>query len=689
MDEQALVTAVLCVVEQHLDYDRGMILLADSSRARLKWIAGYGFDAGQKKLLESISFELDSENAKGFFQTVFLEKDPVVLNGISDFSNLFSHCPEAYQQRMSCDSMIAVAVVSEEKLLGVLVVENLKRKRTLTRSDVNLLEGIASETALGILKARSIKQLKASEKKYRELVENANSIILRCDIEGRVTFFNEFGQKLFGYEDFEILGKSMFGTVFPDNESNRELFDRQMKALRDNPEHPRANESECRTRTGQVTWIAWTYRPIFDAKGRLCEILCIGNDVTEIRRADIENRELQVRLERAKKMEALGTLAGGVAHDLNNVLSGVVAYPDLLLLELPEDSPFRRSILTIQKSGRKAAAIVEDLLTLARRGVVNKEVLDLNRLVNDYLESPVFENLHSYYSEVEVNKNLDEALFRIQGSPVHLTKMIMNLVSNAAEAIDGPGKIVVATRNRYVDRTLKGFEAVEEGMYVEFSVEDNGKGIEESAREHIFEPFYSKKVLGRSGTGLGMAVVWGTVKDHNGYIDIKSEVGRGTSVSVYIPVSVDQVLKEKHVESIDRLSGSGQKVLVVDDMEDQRFIASSMLEKLGYAAVTVSSGEEALEYLEWNPVDCVLLDMIMTGSMDGLDTFRRMRDIRPGLKTVIVSGFSETERVKEAQKLGAGPYVRKPYLLQTLGRILKRELSGEPDVQEDPGPGAS
>ena len=216
------------------------------------------------------------------------------------------------------------------------------------------------------------------------------------------------------------------------------------------------SENETVKKSGIKVWIAWTYKPIFNDDDNFIEILCIGNDITELKRASQEKEELHIQLQRAQKMEAIGTLAGGVAHDLNNILSGIVSYPELLLMDLKEDSPLRKPILTIQKSGEKAAAIVQDLLTLARRGVEATEVVNLNEIVSDYLLSPEHAKLELNHTNVTVERCLDENLLNILGSPVHLSKTVMNLVSNSAEAMPQGGKIIITTENRHIDTIKTG-----------------------------------------------------------------------------------------------------------------------------------------------------------------------------------------------------------------------------------------
>jgi signal transduction histidine kinase len=392
-------------------------------------------------------------------------------------------------------------------------------------------------------------------------------------------------------------------------------------------------------------------------------------------RADQAKRTLEERLARSQKMEALGLLAGGVAHDLNNVLSGIVSYPELIMMDLSEDHNARTMVEAIQRSGQKAAAIVQDLLALARRGVTHTSVLNIHDdIILDYLNSPEFSKMQSYHPSVSVETQLAPDIMNIRGSAIHLKKTIMNLVSNAAEAQPKGGRIIIATKNIYVDRPISGYDKVNEGDYVLLQVKDYGSGIAPEDLNRIFEPFYTKKKMGRSGTGLGMAVVWGTVQDHNGYINVDSRVDKGTSFEIYIPVTREPAEDKTETVSLENFTGRGEKILVIDDVQEQREIASTLLTRLQYEVVAVPSGEAALEYLKEHSVDLLVLDMIMDPGMDGLDTYIEILKINPHQRAIIASGYAENERVKEAQQLGAGAYIRKPYTVEKIAQAVRTEL---------------
>jgi signal transduction histidine kinase len=400
----------------------------------------------------------------------------------------------------------------------------------------------------------------------------------------------------------------------------------------------------------------------------------LEDEMAERARAEAERVALAERLERAKRMEAIGTLAGGVAHDLNNILIGAVSYPDLLLTQLPENSPLRKPMETIKHSGVKAAAIVQDLLTLARRGVMAAEPINLNAVITDYFTSPEYEKLKSFHPRVEVELELAPDLPNILGSSIHLLKTVMNLVSNAAEAITDGGRIVVSTDHSHTGVRAGAFNDIEKGDYVTLKISDTGIGISPEEKEKVFEPFYTKKRMGRSGTGLGMAVVWGTVQDHKGYIDIDSAVGKGTTFTLCFPITMENKKAVPGISDAGEYMGGGESILIVDDVKEQREIAAEMLRELGYSVHAVASGEEAVAYLKVSAADLLMLDMYMEPGMDGLDTYRRALKIRPRQKAVITSGYAETPRVKEAQKLGAGTCLRKPFLLNVVAAAIRSEL---------------
>ncbi|MCD6533121.1 MAG: response regulator [Deltaproteobacteria bacterium] len=399
----------------------------------------------------------------------------------------------------------------------------------------------------------------------------------------------------------------------------------------------------------------------------------LQQEMVEHQQAEAEKRQIQQQLIRHQKMESIGLMAGGVAHDLNNILSGIISYPELLLMDLPEESELRKPLEVILQSGNRAAAVVADLLTVARGIASQQEVVCVNDLVENYLASPEHQKIVSLYPEVSLSVDFKPDLPDCKCSPVHIQKVLMNLVNNAFEAIEMSGEILISTRTEQISNLDSKAGQLENGEYVVLRVADSGAGISDDNLEHVFEPFYTKKVMGRSGTGLGLAVVWSTVQEHDGVVDVESDEA-GTTFTVYLPVTGEEKPARQESESPD-LQGEGI-ILVVDDEVVQRDIGRRILTKLGYQVETVESGEKAVAYLQTHKVDLVLLDMLMDPGLNGLQTYAEIIKLYPGQKAVIASGFSESKDVKAALLLGVSSFIKKPYKMKNLGLVVKEAIAG-------------
>jgi len=602
--------------------------------------------------------EVDTLIDKGIFSWILRERRPVIVASETSDQKLVLHV-------MATSSRI------RGMFIGCLAdkVSNISDIMRSLLSIILLNSSNALESFELYKTIREITETLERRENYRILFEAAPDGVEVLDAKGTIIDCNKTQEVMLGYRREQMVGNPAVDFM---SVQVRERLGDDASLL---PKSGYAEgEVEMVRRDGAVIPVWRKGKAIYSDGKEPVGWVIYNRDLTLSKKAEEENRDLQIHLQRAKNMEAIGTLAGGVAHDLNNILGGLISYPELLYSRLPEGSPLRRYVQMIQKSGEKAAAIVQDLLTLARREVATEEVVNLNQIVMDYLATPEHERLSAVHSRVRFECDLDDDLFNILGSSVHLSKTVMNLVSNAAEAMPDGGVVTVTTCNRYIDRPIRGYEEFREGDYVTLSVSDTGIGISREDMARIFEPFYTKKVMGRSGTGLGLAVVWGTVKDHKGYIDLQSRMGEGSRFILYFPVGRRNLTPIGVPSEMGDWHGNGESILVVDDIPEQREIAAMILKSLGYQVAVAASGEEAVALLQEKPVDLLIVDMIMEPGIDGLETYRRVLKIRPGQRALIVSGYSETDRVREAQRLGAGDYVKKPYLLRTIGRAVRKEL---------------
>ena len=517
---------------------------------------------------------------------------------------------------------------------------------------------------------KAAEALRESEEKYRRIFENIQDAYYESGLDGTILEISPAIEHMFQYKREELLGMCVYD-IYVDPKKRDELLNliRKKGKLND-------VEISLKDKDGSARPCSVTTSLLRDVQGNPIKLIGSIRDISERKRAENERKKLQGQLYRAQKMEAMGLLAGGVAHDLNNILSGIISYPELLLLDLPEDSPLRTPIKTIQESGMRAADVVADLLSIARGVATGKKVLNINMVVTEYLRSAEYRKLRETHNFVNLRTELEQDLLNMRGSLTHIKKTLMNLVINASEAIEGGGTITISTHNRYLCEPLKGCEDLRRGEYVVLSVTDDGRGISPEDLERIFEPFYTRKVMGRSGTGLGLAIVWNTVQDHNGYIDIRSDPD-GTAFELYFPVVREEAPALEQQTPLEDYMGNGEKILVVDDEQRQREIACGMLTRLGYAAEAVSSGAEAIEFMKGRFPDLIVLDMIMPNGIGGLETYAAIAEIRPGQKVIIASGYARTKEVQIAQSAGAGKYIKKPYTLEKIGLAVKDALKDQ------------
>lgn len=396
-------------------------------------------------------------------------------------------------------------------------------------------------------------------------------------------------------------------------------------------------------------------------------------DISVRKHEEMSRLKMQEELTNAQRMESIGLMAGSVAHDLNNILTAIVTFPELLLLKMESGEKYREDIDRIRKAGKQAADVVADLLTVARGATCKKEPRNLNHIIQEYRESIDFSQLERATPQASIEFRLHPQLATIDASPVHLTKTIMNLVVNSIEATDRNGNIIITTENRCLQKMKTCYEDIPSGSYVVLSVQDSGPGINTIDLPRLFEPFFSRKKLGRSGTGLGLTVIWNTIRDHHGYIDIQSGP-KGSCFELYFPVCKKTAQLHPQCTFVPPPIGHGEIILVVDDETSQLDVTAALLKRLGYTPLTASNGETALEYLKNEPVDLLLLDLWMEPGLNGYETYRQALEICPNQKAILASGYFRPEDREAAQSLGIKQQLTKPYSIQNLAYALRDEI---------------
>ena len=534
----------------------------------------------------------------------------------------------------------------------------LERSLQLTSREMQELydaQQQASETAIA-----------AERDKLRAVLESLGDGLIILDEAACITLLNPEAERIFGRDmaDCHGLPVSALGRFETGSGSTLDIED-----LAEGTFEVRENDGRLVTDDRQIA-VAFVLNPIVQAEDIIGAVL-VFRDITAPKAAERREKVLQQTLARRARLESVGLLAGGVAHDLNNILGPMVAYPPMILEQLPEDSPIVEDVEAIEESARRAAAVIQDLLTLARRGAYATEAVAINRVVRSLLRGVALQKLKTTRPDVAIHCDLGASLPTIESSSGRLNQVLLNLVINAVEAIPDGGSVTIITRFESLTRERQGYEVITPGEYVVLEVRDTGTGISPQDLQHIFEPFYTKKKMGRSGSGLGLAVVYGVVRDAGGGLVTTSAPGQGSTFELYLPAAAMEV--QAPPVTRPRATGS-ETILLVDDVPEQRRLGVRILKSLGYQAHAAENGRAAVVWLQENHADLAVLDMIMEDDFDGLDTWVAISKLRPELRCVIASGFSETERVRQAQRLGAGPLVEKPYTREAIATAVRAEL---------------
>lgn len=495
--------------------------------------------------------------------------------------------------------------------------------------------------------------LKNSEERLRAIFETAQDAIFIKDTEGRYTSVNPATCQMLQTDRDKLIGRvdeDIFETGDAEHirRVDRRVFNGEI-----------VNEEEYLKLGGKTTTLHIVKVPMRDSEGKIIGLCGIARDVTEI-------KQLQTVAARAERLETAGRIAGQVAHDFNNLLGPLVAYPAFIKDELPENHIALQFVNDMEAAAEQIAEINQQLLTLGRRGHYNQEPVQINRLVEQTLT-----NLSPHPATIAINLQLAPDLRMVKGGAAQLSRVISNLVTNAVDALEDIGTITIATENVHSETESGTYNPIPPGNYVKLTVADTGTGISPDILPKIFDPFFtSKKTDRKRGSGLGLSVVHSVIDDHHGFVDIESTPGVGTSISIYLPTTPESAKSPE----MTYISGGSETILIVDDDPIQREVCTKILRKLGYTTYSAESGEEAIEFLRNNKPDLLILDMIMSPGFDGTTTFEQAKEIHSDIKAIIVSGYSESDRVNLVVRNGASAFVKKPLTMRMLAEAVRKAL---------------
>ncbi|MBI3029825.1 MAG: GAF domain-containing protein, partial [Candidatus Rokubacteria bacterium] len=555
-------------------------------------------------------------------------------------------------------AVLAMPLLVEGRVIGALGVGD-RRRRMFDDDEIRLARSFADQAALALERARLYREVRDTRDSLRSIAENSADAILTTDVHGRITYASPGATDISGYSVAEALGLRV-GDFYAGGLSEARAVMERLRA----EERISNYETAIRGKDGRRVEVSVSFSLLRDLSGAIVGTVAVVRDVTEQKR-------LEEHLRQSQKMEAVGRLAGGIAHDFNNLMTIIAGRAEMLLGRLRPDDPLHRDIELFQKTSERAAALTRQLLAFSRRQVLQPRVLDLNAVVagtDSMLRRLIGE-------DIDLVTVPEPALWPVKADPGQLEQVIVNLAVNARDAMPNGGKLTIETGNAKLGEGYASQHvAVKPGSFVVLAVSDTGMGMDEETRSRIFEPFFTTKERGR-GTGLGLATVYGIVKQSGGNIWCYSEPGRGTTFKVYLP-RVDEPLESPDLAAAAPAPQGGEEtVLLVEDEEELRGVAREILEMHGYTVLEAGHPDEAVRIAERHagPIHLLVTDVVMP-KMSGRDLVQCLAPLRPGTKVLYISGYTDDAIVHHGVLDPGTAFLEKPFNPDDLARKVREAL---------------
>jgi PAS domain S-box-containing protein len=558
----------------------------------------------------------------------------------------------------------AVAAISVAVLVKGLIYAHEKEKTLTTNLEQEQNQLIEAQKSLEIEvedRKQAEEALREREEKYRNILDNIQESYFEMNLAGDLTFFNDSLIRITGYSRDELMG--MNNREYTSEETAKMMYN-IFNQVYTTGEPAEINDYEIFIKSGEARILELSTLLMKDQDDRPVGFRGIARDVTERLDAVKERKQLEAQFHQAQKMEAVGTLAGGIAHDFNNLLQGIQGRASLMLMDTDSSHPNTEHINEIVAYVKSAADLTKQLLGFARGGKYEVKTTDLNELIKN--QNQMFGRTRK---EISIREKHEENLWAVEVDQGQIEQALMNLYINAFEAMPGGGDLYVQTENIIIDENYIKPYMVEPGKYIKISVTDTGVGMDKATQQRIFEPFFTTREMGR-GTGLGLASAYGIVKNHDGFINVYSEKGKGTTFNIYFPASKKKIVKDKKIH--EELLRGTETVLLVDDEDMIIDVGQDVLELLGYGVLPAKGGEEAVEVYEKNQdkIDMVILDMIMP-DMGGGQTYDRLKEINPDIKVLLSSGYSINGQATEILERGCDGFIQKPFNIMDLSQKIR------------------
>ena len=634
-----------------LDFDRGMIMLANEQRNLLVYSVGCGYNPKDEAYLEKTKFHLDNPLSKGAAVEAFKKQKPILVNDVSAIEKDLSPNTRNFIRDMGIQSFICVPIVYKGESMGILMVDNVQTKKPLGQTEINLLTGIAPQIGISIKNAVSYQRIRESEEHYRTIFESTGTANIIVDEDSKILTANNNFTELSGYSKQEVEGKMSWPAFI--HKDDLEHVEAYMQIRRQNPSSvPLTYEFRGINRKGETLHLITNVA------------LIPGTNQSIVSLVDLSGRkQLETQLLQAQKMESVGQLAGGVAHDFNNMLSVIIGNTEMALTTGEASGPLNKLLHDILHAATRSASLTRQLLAFARKQTITPKVLDLNETVEGILKM-----LRRLIGEdIDLVWIPGKAVWPVKIDPTQIDQILANLCVNARDAIKGVGKVTIETGVAVFDMEYCDYhEGAIPGDYALLTVSDNGCGMDKETQARIFEPFFTTKDIGQ-GTGLGLSTVYGIVKQNNGYINVYSEPGRGTTFKIYMPRHAGKTTVQQKEKPADLSHRGSEVILLVEDEPAILDMTKQMLEIRGYTVLAAITPGEAIrmarEHL--SEIDLLLSDVVMP-EMNGSELVKQIQTFYPDIKYIFMSGYPANVIADQGALDEGMHFLQKPFEIKSL-----------------------
>jgi PAS domain S-box-containing protein len=646
-----------------LDFDRGMIMLANEEKNLLVYSVSHGYNPKDENYLKNVAFHLDNPHSKGAAVEAFRKQKPVLVNDVSLIEKDMSTRTRDFIRDMGTQSFICVPIVHKGESMGILSVDNVQTKKPLGQTEINLLMGIAPQIGISIRNAVSYQKVRESEELYRTIFESTSTANIMIAENSTILMANNNFARLCGYSKQELEGKMNWEAfIHPDDLGKMKTY-HKLRRQRSKSAPPSSYEFRAVNRNGDVLDLMMSAAIIPDKKESIISIVDLSG-----------KKKLETQLMQSQKMESVGQLAGGVAHDFNNMLSVIIGNAEIALNRIKNTDPVYKPLQQIMSAGMRSADLTRQLLAFARKQTVTPKILNLN----DTVESMLKMLRRLIGEDINLVWLPNKILWPVKIDPTQIDQIMANLCVNARDAIKGGGKVTIETGVSFFDEAYCAYNpGFVPGDYVLLSVSDTGCGMNKKTMDSIFEPFFTTKEVGQ-GTGLGLSTVYGIVKQNKGFINVYSEPGLGTTFKIFLPRYVGEIVQVQKEDAVEPLLRGNEVILLVEDEPTILEMTSIMLENLGYTVLTAVTPGEAIRLAgEHNSqIDLLLTDVIMPG-MNGRDLAQNMIHFHPGIKHLFMSGYT-ADIIAHQDVLDEGVnFIQKPFSAKSLADKVRESLSSK------------